>query len=554
MTTERPDDAVYLDAILGNAVRVLGLMDREPLSATRGCMDRTFWAWKFTDFPGARFQEGLCVLSFLNAVSFEENRYHGRLGDWIAGGFDYWAAIQRPGGDFDEAYPYERSLAATAFTSFYLSEAWSFLEGDLPAATADRFRRALTRAADWLVRNEETHGFLSNHLAAAAAALQHAYRITGEARFELRARHFIGQILDHQSSEGWYEEYGGADPGYQSHGSFYLARYLELQPDSDLMASLERATRFLAHFVHPDRSIGGEYASRNTQTYYPAAFEMLAGHCGAARWIAREMRQSVTDLSAAGLASVDAYNLFPLLNNYVFAHLGARRNAAGGVAEELPERVDCRYFPEAGVLKVCRPRYDLYVGVGKGGVVKLFDRERRQLVLSDCGYLGRLRSGKLISTQWADPCRDVQIDDQEVRVEGGFYEVSRPLMSPATFIGFRLTSLTLGRVPGLARWLKALLVRVLIHRRRELPIRLSRRVRFRSDGIDIEDRLCGPGGERIDRLVQADVFTTIHMGSSRYFVPNEISASSRYEPDGKAEVDLNRLHTGVDRRRSVTLD
>ena len=43
-----PPAAVYRDAILDNAVRTLGLMDREPLSATRGCMDRTYWAWKFT--------------------------------------------------------------------------------------------------------------------------------------------------------------------------------------------------------------------------------------------------------------------------------------------------------------------------------------------------------------------------------------------------------------------------------------------------------------------------------------------------------------------------
>jgi hypothetical protein len=278
MTTVDSSGKVYLDAIRRNAVRVLGLMDREPLSPTRGCMDRTFWAWKFTDFPGARFQEGLCALSFLNAAGFDGNPYHGSpiLRSWIAGGFDFWAAIQRRAGDFDEAYPLERSFAATAFTSFYLSEAWSFLEGDLPAATADRFKAALAKAGSWLTRNDETHGFLSNHLAAAAAALQHAYRITGEDRFERRARYFLERILDHQSGEGWYDEYGGADPGYQTHGSFYLARYLELNPDPDLRDSLERASRFLAHFVHPDRSIGGEYASRNTQTYYPAAFEMLS--------------------------------------------------------------------------------------------------------------------------------------------------------------------------------------------------------------------------------------------------------------------------------------
>ena len=68
---------VYFEAICREAPRVLGLMDREPLSPTRGCMDRTYWGWKFTDFPGARFQEGVCVLSFLYTSSAERNPYRG---------------------------------------------------------------------------------------------------------------------------------------------------------------------------------------------------------------------------------------------------------------------------------------------------------------------------------------------------------------------------------------------------------------------------------------------------------------------------------------------
>ena len=54
----------YAAILARYAPRVLGMLDRESLSPTYGCLDRTYWAWKFTDFPGARFQEGLCFLSF----------------------------------------------------------------------------------------------------------------------------------------------------------------------------------------------------------------------------------------------------------------------------------------------------------------------------------------------------------------------------------------------------------------------------------------------------------------------------------------------------------
>ncbi|HUS87972.1 MAG TPA: hypothetical protein VMW91_01150, partial [Desulfosporosinus sp.] len=148
---------VYKSALLREAVPVLSLMDREPFSPTRGCMDRTYWAWKFTDFPGARFQEGLCFLSFLYATSLEANPYYQqpKLLEWIATGFDWWSKIQYSQGEFDEAYPFERSLAATAFTSFYLAEAWNLLDGKLPPDLANRFRRTLMRADDWLLKNDE---------------------------------------------------------------------------------------------------------------------------------------------------------------------------------------------------------------------------------------------------------------------------------------------------------------------------------------------------------------------------------------------------------------
>ena len=153
-----------------------------------------------------------CVLSFLYATECPNNPYYGngRLLRWIDGGFDYWAKIQRKSGDFDEAYPYEHSLAATAFTSFYLSEAFLLLDGHLPASSSDRFRAALEQAGNWLCAHDEKHGFLSNHMSAAAAALAHAHRICGHSRFEDRGRHFLAKILDHQSDEGWYEE--GEDP------------------------------------------------------------------------------------------------------------------------------------------------------------------------------------------------------------------------------------------------------------------------------------------------------------------------------------------------------
>ncbi len=539
----------FEEGIHAQLVRVIGMLDRERFSPTSGCFDRTFWCWKFVDFPGARFQEGLCVLSYVWAHDHPGNPYfkNPQLLEWISQGFEFWCRIQRREGDFDEAYPLERSLAATAFTTFYLCEAFGFLDGALPTETSERFIAGVERAGDWLCHNDETHGFLSNHLAAAAGALLHAHRITGHARFSERAWTFLDRILDHQSSEGWYDEYGGADVGYQTHGSFYLARCLDLSPSDRLERSLSEAMRYLAHFVHPDGSIGGEYSSRNTQTYYPAAFEMLAERCGSARWIAEAMRPSVRSLEAAGLGSVDLYNLFPLLNNYVFAHRAILQDRTVGPEPIAPfgPMGGRAHFPHAGLLIEDRPAYRAIVGLAKGGVLKVFEHESGQLVASDCGYVGRLESGRVVSSQIDDRDRPIEVDGDSVHIQGRFAQVSRPVMSPIPFLGFRVFTLTLGRFPAVAKWLKAFLVKALIYRKRDLDLRFERTIRFLDHAVEVEDRL--EGKAPVAELEQVDFFTTIHMGSSRYFVPHEIRlANASLDP-----VLPESLRHGVVRKRTI---
>jgi len=543
----------YRSLILEQAARVLGRIDRQRLSPTAGCGDRTFWCWKFVDFPRSRFQEAVCVMGWLWACSGDD-RFQGnpRLLGWLESALEFWCTLQHRDGSFDEAYPFERSLAATSFTSFYVAEALGFAGDALATSTRERVVATLARAGGWLCRNDESHGFLSNHLAAAAAALGHAARLTGDAALRERCRYFTRRILERQSEEGWYDEYGGADPGYQTHGSFYLARLWQLAPDGELLGSLDRATRFLAHFVHPDGSLGGEYASRNTQTYYPAAFEMLAPHVAAASWIASTMRRAVASGSAAGLRGIDAYNFYPMLNNLVFAQLACADSRSEPLAPEEPSpQPGLVHFPRAGIARVRTGRYDAYAGTTKGGVLKVFDRRERRLAFSDCGYLGRLRAGGFCSCQQQHGSRELRVEADRIEIEAGFFGVARPTMTPLRFAVFRLFTLSAGRAPALARWLKNLLVRVLIHRGKPLDLKLHRTIRLDEARVEVEDRLSGDAAG-IERLEWGEVFTTIHMGSSRYFVPQELEAAPPGAGAG-SPLDLSRLAEGLTLRRALEL-
>jgi hypothetical protein len=543
----------YQTAILEQIPRVLSRMDRQRESRSAGCCDRTFWAWKFTDFPGARFQEAVCVLSFVHVTRFAGNSYHGNrhLLDWIEMALQYWTSLQHADGSFDEAYPNERSLAATAFTTFYVGEALNFLGKALGNEAANAVRETMVRAGNWLIKNDETHGFLSNHLAAASAALQHVFVQTGDSRFRERSVYFRDRIFERQSAEGWYEEYGGADFGYQTHGTFYLARLLELDPQPQLAESLARAVHFQGVFIHPDRSLGGEYGSRNTQTYYPAAFEMLAGRDKAAAWIAQTMRPAIGGSSAAGIRAMDAYNLFPMLNNLAFALRACLQpERVTATPEEPGKGDDFLWFREAGIARFCRNDYVAYVGTSKGGVIKLFDRRTRGLAYSDCGYTGKLRDCSRVASQHFDRDRPVDLDRGKLTLATSFVRVSRPVMRPWLFLGFRAFSLTLGRSAALARWLKRRLVHVLIYRKQPVGIELRRTIEFHDRHVTVSDRVEGAGLAHLEEMQWAPTFTTVHMGSSRYFVANELND---IEFDAE-RLDLRRIAEHPVLQRTIRFD
>lgn len=526
---------VYAEAAVGEVARLLSWLDREPFSRTYGAFDRTFWCWKFSDFPAARFQEGVYALAHLWASPRVPSGLagDGRALEWLRAGFDFWRSIQYRDGSFDEAYPFERSLAATAFTGFYVAEAYLRVETALDAGTRAGLRASLAMAGDWLCRNDERHGVLSNHLAAAAAALQAIHRVTGDDAHDRRARHFVTRILDRQSGEGWYEEYGGADPGYQTHATFYLARVWQRTGDAALLTSLERSIGFLKHFVHPNGTLGGEYASRNTEFYFPAGLEMLAPRIGDAATIAHRLRRAVAERSVPGPWTMDAWNALPILNNYLFADehqapLGATRLALP--CEEEGEW----YFRDAGLLVKTTSHYYAVVGLSKGGVVRVYDRATSRLALSDCGYWLRLRGGRVASSQALDRASVVVRDGDASRVTVPFVEINQRVPSPVLFLGFRLFSLTVGRLRQAAYWMKQRLVQILVKRRRTLEVVLERSVSLSPTRIHIRDTITGArdAAESIETLRRGDRFATIHMGSSRYFSPQEM------EPQPASAVDL----------------
>ncbi|CAN5429592.1 hypothetical protein BH11PSE11_BH11PSE11_02330 [soil metagenome] len=508
--------ALYSKLALAEVWRLISLIDRNPHSPTRGSLSRTHWAWKFEDFPFPRMQEGVYALCRLYHLEDPDNPlFHSEdAGKWIEWGFEYWLTRQHRNGSFDEAYPNEQCLAATAFTTFYLGSAYRLHKEHLPAALRERLEESFKSAGEWLCRNDETHGLLSNHLAVAVAGLAVMQQICLRPDFGKRAQFFLDRIFAHQSSEGWMQEYDGADIGYGTHGFFYLAVYWQITGCRQTLDALSRFAEFLRYFVHPDGTIGGEYSSRNTEFFYPAGFEILSAHCPHSQAIAAWMRGAMTEKRPCGLWAMDAFNFMPLLNNMLFCCDAARELPS---PSSLPwqEAPFARIYEKAGLWVINTEHYYAVIGLSKGGTVSVFDKARQVLAARHSGYFVHWR-GKTYASQdfTLEPEIRWSADRSSAELSAPWKVVNHTVFTPMLFLAFRVFTLTLGRFPAVSRWVKNLLVKVLIRRKQRPPIRHGRKIIVGDRGIQIVDEISLPPG--IAEITSAAQFTAIHMGSSMY--------------------------------------
>lgn len=502
-------------------------IDREPHSLTFGSFDRIFWSWKFTDFKASRLQEGIFTLCWLFKNNFEGNDYYNneRMLEWICGSLEHWMFLQHRDGSFDEAYPFERSFAATAFSTFYVSEGITLIENQLPKKILNSTMATIRKACTWLQRNTETHGILSNHIAAGAAALTSANSFFEDREIEYRIDELLNTIFEHQSTEGWYEEYGGPDIGYQTHCLFYLARIWQLRPSKMLLNSLRSACRFSSYFVHLNGTFGGEYMYRNTTFYFPAAFEMLGDKCEYAAAIAEFLKRSVERQKSVGLQMMDIQNYQPMLNNYLFASDNKKKFI---VSKPLPfvKQNSC-YFKHAGIFIKNTASYQAILGLSKGGILKIYDKNTGELSYSDCGYIKTHKRHK--SSSQSTSLSTTWIKEEEIfSIKAPFIYLNQTTLYPWRFITFRLFSLTFGRHPFVSKHLKRLLVSILVTRKKRVNITLQRRVDFHENKIVINDLIEGwAAGQKGEELYWSPKFSTFHMGSSRYFQPDELRLPAR---------------------------
>jgi hypothetical protein len=169
-------------------------------------------------------------------------------------------------------------------------------------------------------------------------------------------------------------------------------------------------------------------------------------------------------------------------------------------------------FPLAGLWIDAGPDHYTIVNTHKGGVVAHFRGGRA--VLLDAGIVVRDPAGRLGSSQAFTLENRVQLDGDMLTVEAIVSPMPRRLPTPIQFIVLRLLCTTLFRLRPVREWVKQLLVRLLITRRRQWPVRNTRRIRLGAE-LSVQDALTTSGS--YVRVEAPGEFVAIHMASQGYW-------------------------------------
>lgn len=537
----------YARQALDQIPRLLGNQDRNPYSPTYGCFHRDYWLDKTSDFPDAVRQFGVHSLALIYKHDFPGNPYRGqsKIREWTTAGLDYWAKIQHRDGSFDEFYPYERGwVGPTAFTTFTAIEALNLLGDEIPPAIAERVCSAIQRAAYFITAGQKEEDHLANHHAMACLAVWKAYRLLDDpALKEGYERLWTGFLGYHNPDEGWSIEYDGVDPGYLSAVVSFLGKIYQDNPDPGIYEVLRQSVEFCAYFVYPDDFYAGSLGSRNTLHFYPHGFEIMSNKLPMAATIAETMLRSLEDGNLVPPRIMSDRYVYYRVSEFLQSYLDY--NPRQSELPPLPYQSDSlsEYFPKSRIHARSTGQHYTIANLAKGGVFKVFNRQDGRLLLNNCGLIGKLDDGRVVTTQWIDPEYECQADAQGWTVSGNMHVVpSNKLFTPTKHILFRIVLLLFGWNPAFSHLIKGRIRKILMLGQRPVPVRFKRSLRIDSQTISLIDNIYLNGDVSFASLSSAGEFFVRYVPQSRYFQINELAVSGKEIYPQELEVLNDQRH------------
>jgi len=508
---------IYIEALHRNLPRLLSSFNMDTTSPLAGVGDRLHWSWKLIDFPNGTFQaaaHGLAILVYLNKLPHNITQ-RGMLNriDYIVKGLKN---ITSKNGSLDEALPNESSFCVTALVASDILAARNILSNHLSSKQKKEWLNIIKPLINFLMKQDESHGVISNHLASASLAMYRWHKVTGDKKAEERGRIWLNRVLGFQSSEGWFKEYEGADPGYQSWCTTQLVQLHALRPDLKLIKPLSHSISFLVYAAHPDGSFGGSYGSRNTRFLLPGGLEYMAKIDENAAALSKFAQDGIVENKFVTLDSVDAGNLVPFFNDYAFAALSKIKNKKNKKNKPLPfeKNKNKTWFPKAGWLIDSGRNYYNLINLKRGGTCIHFKNSTRRY--EDPGIVVQDHYNRQYTSfnSKALNIENFKVRKNNIILKFNLLNVKYPKPSPVNFIILRILSLTLFRSLYFGNLIKRLLAKHLIKHRPQSNMIVTRAYKL-GENFFIKNKT-----NKLDKLKiikNNRHFSNMHMASQGYW-------------------------------------
>jgi hypothetical protein len=503
---------IYKRILSDNIIKLFNLFNLDPFSESYGYGDREYWGWKIKDFANGTMQGAVHSITIAIKLNLIENEKFAL--NLVDSAITAIPKIMEKNGSLAEAYPRENSFCVTALVAFDVLSAIDHLDTRLDEKKRLEYLEIVHPLINFISHYDEVHAVISNHIATAVAALTLWTKLTGNS--SNRAQCLLNIIYENQSEEGWYKEYEGADPGYQTLCTYYLSSVHEITKDEKLKMSLEKSAAFLKYFVHPDGSIGGLYGSRNTEVFYPGGISKLNTIIQDFASIESFFCKKIPENNCLLPQNADTGNYIPLLNSFAYAALATETTKEYGMTpgrESLPfsENFE-KVFMDAGIFIKSTDRYYAIINYKKGGTIKVFNKTTNQLDMEDGGICGFLVNGKKFSSQAYNDKAEFNTGKLKV----SFYKINESASGPFQFLILRSLSLTLFRSVMLGNIFKKQIVKMLMTGKRRVDGFSEREFLFLEDRIIIKEKTVAPTNTKFSGHVGK--FKSIHMASSGYYL------------------------------------
>jgi hypothetical protein len=281
--------------------------------------------------------------------------------------------------------------------------------------------------------------------------------LTGSNESLKRAEHFINIIRRHANNQGWFLEYSGADPGYQSWALSSLTQ-INLEKNGLIDKSfLSKGYNFIAQFAMSDGSFGNGAGARLTNFLISSGPELFASESQCASYLASFSRMHITSRKFVSLDSIDEPNLAQFFNDAV--RCSEQFDKVPMITNDY-QRPELSIFLEAGLL-VCHDSVrSVIVSAQRGGWTCVTSPKTPRVI-----YHQNIMKNSEGNFFIADSTRDLKLSDHFVIIRAPIRKLKEQKQSIFRFLFIRFYILSIGKISLIRELLKKALVIFLITRK-----------------------------------------------------------------------------------------